>query len=392
MRYLFLSLCLCIGLSMQADKIEFRDLSFKEGLEAAAEEGKPVFIDCFTTWCGPCKWMSANIFTDSKVAQYYNENYICLKIDMEKGEGVDIAKKYGIRAYPTLLYLDAKGERLLVSVGADRDPQSYIDNGEQAKDPERNLPYLLSNVDENFEDQEFMYDYFMTTSSANMIPEGMVDRYFAQFSVEEWLDGPNWEILTRTADDINGKTFRVILDNASLVAEAQPEDGASFIEQTVFYALANQLYRARNEEAEAKYQATRDEILNIGFPGSEKIAFRLQLIGFQKSENYEAYGAALVENVEKFFWDDANELNNVAWTAFEKVESPEVLKRALLWAKRAVELSPEHHIMDTYAHLLHVNRQTEEALQVELKALELAQEQGASTKSYQEFIDEMQNS
>lgn len=101
MRYLALALVFSFGL--QAQKIEFRDISFKEGLQAAADEGKPVFIDCFTTWCGPCKWMSANIFTDPAVAEYYNENYICLKIDMEKGEGLDIAKNYKIRAYPTLL-------------------------------------------------------------------------------------------------------------------------------------------------------------------------------------------------------------------------------------------------------------------------------------------------
>jgi thiol-disulfide isomerase/thioredoxin len=124
----YLALCLLFSFGLSASKIEFRNLSLAEGLAAAKEEGKPVFIDCYTTWCGPCKWMTANIFTDESVAEYYNENYICLKIDMEKGEGIDIAKNYSVRAYPTLLYLDDSGETLLVSVGANRDPQSYINN------------------------------------------------------------------------------------------------------------------------------------------------------------------------------------------------------------------------------------------------------------------------
>lgn len=387
MRYLILALCLSLGL--QAEKIEFRDLSFKEGLAAAAAEGKPVFIDCYTTWCGPCKWMTANIFTEASVAKYYNENYVCLKIDMEKGEGVDIAKKYGIRAYPTLLYLDDKGERLLVSVGANRDPQSYIDNGEQAKDPKRNLPYLAENVEEQFGNEEFMHDYFKTMSAANMLPAGMVDRYFEQFAPDEWFKDINWEILQGSVDDVNSETYRAVLAHADQLIEAQGEQGASFIERTTFYGLANMLYRARSEEAKAKYQESKNAIFALDFPGAEKVRFQLDLLGFQMEENFEEYAALARENVQKYYWDNADELNNISWTFYEKVKDPEALRDALYWAERAVELNEAHHILDTYAHLLKVNNQPEKALEMELKALEIAQGEGANTKAYQEFIEEL---
>lgn len=389
MRYLVLLLVFSLGL--QAEKIEFRDLTFDEGLAAAEKEGKPVFIDCFTDWCGPCKWMTANIFTDDKVAAYFNENYVCLKIDMEKGEGVDIAKRYQIRAYPTLLFLDAKGERLLVSVGANRDPQSYIDNGEQAQDPKRNLPYLTKNVEENMKNASFMYDYFLTLSAANMLPAGMVDRYFEQFEVNEWFEGDNWKIITRSVEDVNSQTFKVVLANAKELEEAQPEEGPRFIEQTTFYGLANMLYRARSEEARAKYENTKKELLDLNFPGSEKLAFRLDMLAFQRDEKFDDYAALASDNVEKYLWDDADELNNVSWNIYEKVKDPAALKAALKWAERAVELNDAHHILDTYAHLLAVNGQKEKALEVELKALEQAQEQGASTKNYESYIEELKS-
>jgi hypothetical protein len=54
-----------------------------------------------------------------------------------------------------------------------------------------------------------------------------------------------------------------------------------------------------------------------------------------------------------------------------------------------VELNEAHHILDTYAHLLKVNNQPEKALEMELKALEIAQGEGANTKAYQEFIEEL---
>jgi thiol-disulfide isomerase/thioredoxin len=71
-----------------------------------------VFLDCYTTWCGPCKFMSENVFTQKEAGDYFNNKFLNIKIDMEKGEGLDISKYYGIRAYPTFLILDQKGKEL----------------------------------------------------------------------------------------------------------------------------------------------------------------------------------------------------------------------------------------------------------------------------------------
>lgn len=71
-----------------------------------------VFLDCYTTWCGPCRNMSENIFPQKAAGDYFNSKFINIKIDMEKGEGLDIRKYYGIRAYPTFLILDSKGKEL----------------------------------------------------------------------------------------------------------------------------------------------------------------------------------------------------------------------------------------------------------------------------------------
>lgn len=89
----------------QADGIAFRELSFPEALKRAEVEDKLLFVDCFTTWCGPCKRLSKVVFKDSLVADYFNRHFVNLKMDMEKDEGVELRKKYGVHAYPTLLLL-----------------------------------------------------------------------------------------------------------------------------------------------------------------------------------------------------------------------------------------------------------------------------------------------
>lgn len=390
MKYLILFISL--SLSLSAAKIEFRDLSFKEGLAVAAEEGKPVFIDCYTDWCGPCKWMSANIFTDDEVAEYYNANYVCLKIDMEKGEGVDIAENYGIRAYPTLLYLDSEGERLLVTVGASREPQDYIDAGEQAKDPERNLPYLIANKEENFDNPSFMKDYFLTTANANMLESEELDRYFESIAIEDWAEEDNWEIITNAIYDPGSKVFKRALAKAELFIKERGEEAQKFFEQTVYYALANTLYRARNEEQMEMYRSMREELLGIGFPGSEKIALNLDLMEHEKNEDYAAYAATAKAKVKELCWDDPRQLNSISWTIYQKVDEPEANQMAESWAKRAVELDDSHSILDTYAHLLHKNGNSAKALEVEEKALAKAEAEGADTADYEAFIAELKGS
>lgn len=89
--------------------IAFKTLSFDEAKALAKEENKLIFIDAYTTWCGPCKYMAKNVFTQKAVGDYYNEHFINLKVDMEKGEGPILARKYAVRGYPTFLFLKPDG-------------------------------------------------------------------------------------------------------------------------------------------------------------------------------------------------------------------------------------------------------------------------------------------
>lgn len=88
------------------DGIQFVDLSFDEAMKKAATEGKRVFMDCYTTWCGPCKMMDTQVFPNQHLGAYFRDHFIALKVDMEKGEGITLRQKFNIEAYPTMLVLD----------------------------------------------------------------------------------------------------------------------------------------------------------------------------------------------------------------------------------------------------------------------------------------------
>lgn len=87
----------------------FREITFEEALAAAKEEKKVVFVDFFTTWCGPCKKLDTTTWVDEKVVAWLGENTIPLKIDAEIE--TELAKKYRVRAYPTMVFIDPDGKQ-----------------------------------------------------------------------------------------------------------------------------------------------------------------------------------------------------------------------------------------------------------------------------------------
>lgn len=121
-----------------AQGLVFEQGSFQDALEKARKEQKLVFVDVYTTWCGPCKQMAAQLFPDPKAGDFYNRHFVNFKIDAEKGEGVDIAERYNVAGYPTNLFLRPDGSVVYRVMGAG-DLEWFLNNAgiavEEANDP-----------------------------------------------------------------------------------------------------------------------------------------------------------------------------------------------------------------------------------------------------------------
>ena len=112
----------------------FQNLTLEKALEKAKAEGKLVFMDCYTSWCGPCKTMSEKVLPLKEVGEYLNAKFVCVKMDMEKGEGPKLAQRYSVSAYPTFLVLKADGSLMHRVVGATLDGQEFIKKVDAAFD------------------------------------------------------------------------------------------------------------------------------------------------------------------------------------------------------------------------------------------------------------------
>ena len=132
--------------------------TFQQILAQATAEGKPVFIDCYTEWCGPCKQMAKNVFPQKEAGDYFNSKFVCWKVDMEKGAGPELAKKYEVAAYPTFLILNADGSLRATQVGS-APLDKFIKTIDALLNEEKGLPWYKQQFKDGHRDEAFLKDY-----------------------------------------------------------------------------------------------------------------------------------------------------------------------------------------------------------------------------------------
>ena len=200
----------------QADGIAFRVLSFSEALKRAEVEDKLLFVDCFTTWCGPCKRLSKVVFKDSLVADYFNRHFVNLKMDMEKGEGVELRKKYGVHAYPTLLFINSSGEVVYRLVGAEDAPEllKKVKLGVESG----GLSGLKKRYEAGDRDLAFICGYINALSAANREQEaGKVAADFLQGREQKMLEDEDYFLVFYYyVHDVNSSAFQYVVNHLTV--------------------------------------------------------------------------------------------------------------------------------------------------------------------------------
>ncbi len=164
---------------------------FKEAVAKARQTGKKIFLDCYTSWCGPCKMMANTVFPQDKVGDYMNPRFVNIKIDMEKGEGVELAKSLQITAYPTFIVFNSDGQEIGRFLGGCQ-ADEFIEKVEKTA-----VDNASTEMDKRFaegnRDPEFLKQYLQTLSSAykrdqcNEVAELLLDGKAETFATDKEL-------------------------------------------------------------------------------------------------------------------------------------------------------------------------------------------------------------
>jgi uncharacterized protein YyaL (SSP411 family) len=97
--------------------IQFFEGTWDEALALAKKEDKLIFLDVYATWCGPCKLLKSKTFPDAEAGKYFNEHFINVTLDGEKGDGLKVARQLRVTAYPSLYVLNPDGDPVVYFAG-----------------------------------------------------------------------------------------------------------------------------------------------------------------------------------------------------------------------------------------------------------------------------------
>lgn len=442
--YLFL-ICLIVSIlavtQTFSQGIVFRQDDWQNVLMQAKNQKKLIFVDIYTTWCGPCKEMDKKTFTESAVGDKFNTKFINYKVDAEKGFGITLAKRYKVTSYPTCLFVDPsenliyKQEGLLRAPDLLKEADMVLNNQANAKP----LWALDKLYNEGRKDAEFLYEYISVRSLyANIDNTTLVDEYVKALPPVQLSTDKTLRLIVNNGFKIDGKAFEVLLKSREK-AESLFEGGV----EKVNMAFSQSINEVFSEALTNKNQALFDKALAANLKAlpntadrvndKNKLAFYLAMKDVNKfsaaAEEYldqyvmfvqiesirrqdmweyekimQAYklgirdsvgaGAVLYQNLKKnakytMARLTANELNEVVKAFYDQVDDKAKLLKAVEWAKRSLELVETPDSYHSYAQLMLKLGDKQMALDIEQKAYDVALREKIDTQKFTAALEKM---
>ena len=391
MKKVSLILLMFFSIATFAQGMKFEEnKSFKELLAIAKKENKLLFLDAYTTWCGPCKLMAKNVFPQETVGNFYNANFVNSKIDMEKGEGIDLAKTYNVRAYPTYLFINGDGE-LIHRVTSYYDAPDFINVGKDAIDPAKQMGALKKRFETGDKDPEFLKSFIKVFAFADPdLATKAAAIYFNQ--KKEPMDQEDFSYLFSLTKDSNSPLYPQFISRKEELLKVMPEENYNkTINNFKMNALFNSSYNKTTKVFdEKKYLSEAQKMMTKDEADAMLLKSKIRVAGMNKDKDQ--YQKLSMEYYKDGTSADltSNELNSIAWNFFENATDKVALDKALLWAKQSVKLEAGYANTDTVANLYFKLGDKVNAKTWATKAIELAKKEGEDYAETQAILDKIQ--
>lgn len=382
MRGVVLAVCLlCSAVMLSAgDGVAFTTItSWNEALILAKSTGKPIFLDAYTDWCGWCKVMDKETFSDPKVAKVMNASFVCVKMEMETGEGVDVAMKYRISSYPTFMVFTAEGIPTY-RVSGYQPPEKWLVSLADAKDPSKRLkaPGVTPELKLNF--PEWHRISFLKGSSRRF-PDTAVSRAWFE-SYQNKYDEVAWGVLLR--QDLGEEWEQWALAHESEYRSRYGDEVAQLRNK------ASQRYFNRAVALKDPSWLKKAIAIESDLPleKQEHLMYRYNGLYGQRTGTWSMVGSTARSMADRMDYErHVDEINELSWSIYEKCSDKSVINDALYAMGKICQSSKAGWMMvDTHAALLYkAGRYTEARTEAE-RAIKGGKASGADVKETEALL------
>ena len=398
MFYLLLSTAAVMAQPKLEDGIKFEQGNWANTLAKAKAENKIVFVDAYTTWCGPCKKMDAETFPDKMVGDFYNKNFINFKVDVEKGDGLDIAEKYEVNSYPTLFFVKSDAELVHSSVGR-KNPEELINFGElvltMVKDPNKSFPAMEKRYKEGERGSEFLMIYAYVLLDREMNYDQVVNDYVKTQS--DLLTADNIKFISNFTRDSSFPYYEFIIKHKVEFDKVVGKEVIDEIFTTILFGEA--MFKIKTE---ADFDILEKDLLkvfneqeakeNLDYFKTHYYFNYTQMAKIQKSDKYLIYKKKFflssVALIEEYEIQDSEELNQYAFLIAElaSADDKEILEKALVWVKKSMDQDVNFANADTRALICYKLSKNEESRKYAELAVNLGRNEGEDVSGTMDLL------
>lgn len=378
-RFVQVFLLLFLSYAGLGQGVLFEGLKWQEALDKAKAEDKLIFVDAYADWCGPCKQMDKTTFPDADLGNFHNQNFINLKVNVEKGEGWDFAKNYHVKALPTLFYIDGDGKVVHKSAGM-RSSVDLVLIGKEAIHPYANLKYFEDNYSKRKHEPEFLKTFVILLKNLRL--EGgveMLDEYLRTQST--WESEETIPLIYEFAGlDLDNKKFKYMIEHKELFYKYVGEEK---VDDRIKYAIeVNYGIYDKDELVKEKF-LEYFPVKGQRFIDDWKLRDLLQKTNGKASEKFMDFAISYFDKYELYEW---NQLNNLAWNIYEATSDKDRLRKAKEMAQRSVDLNSNFYNNDTLAAILYKLRDATGARIYALQAISEANKMGLDASNTKQLL------
>jgi len=338
---------LTLSFSAAAEGIEFFHGTWEEALVKSEAEGKLIFVDAYTTWCGPCKRMSANVFPLAEVGEVFNANFINVKLDMEKAESSTFRKVHSVRAYPTLFFINGKDEVVHTTVGG-KQSAGLISAANVALSKMDDIDALAAEWEAGDRDPKLAFTYIRALVRRDENHLKVANDYLR--TQKDLTTESNLKILQVAATSADSRIFDLLMKNKAAVV--------ALVGQEAFDGTVNRAVAATKAKAiefkDENLMKTAVKKLAMNDPAAAK---QLALAGTYEmaamGTDAKAFSKAMGKYLKKGVGEDPAMLTAVYKTAIKSkfIENEKVLDMAVDAGARAAAAAPADKQFEQYYRL-----------------------------------------
>ncbi|MEJ2880153.1 thioredoxin family protein [Pedobacter sp. GR22-6] len=374
-------------------------LSWQQVKEKAKRENKYLFVDCYTTWCAPCKKMATEIFTQEQVGDFFNTNFINVKVqfDQTKDDSGEVKSWYAdakainsefkITAYPTFLIFSPKGELVHRIVGGGT-ADDFIARAKIGLDPKAQYYTLIKKYESGLASPQQLRQLALAANGAGDQENAtkFADAYLA--TQKELYTKDNMEFLSRFVQKSNSKGFELMLNNMTKVDSILgPGKANEILSSVIVRESINPVFSNTHSDVDSLVSAVQAKYPAVDISKSTDM---VKILFFQLTKKWDRFQPAILSYMNKYGSElIPSALNYFSRIVLENCNEKASIAAAMTWSKSSVEKTQrkEPVYLDTYAQLLYQLGEKEEAIAMEQTAVRLVS--GDSKAKYAAILDWM---